>query len=210
MQKVAPLVVPPSTNGALLVERSAPLGRRALPEVSTGTQPGPLAELFFLVELAFVLSPLPRFILSPSLFLLASHTPKGLVIRLAPQRARPGWGVVQASFPTTATPASGKSLAEGGTTLLQQVAPLSCRRWHHSLAEGGTTVLQKVAPPPWGPQGGPRGDHRKWQKWCCSCRDLGGAHSNRKQNPGSFFHFHHLQQVLTPSPARADTISSKS
>ena len=86
-----------------------PLGRRALPEVSTGTQWAPLAELFFLVELAFILSPLPRFILSPSLFLLASHTPKGLVIRLAPQRERPGWGVVQASFPITATPASGKN-----------------------------------------------------------------------------------------------------
>jgi len=79
------------------------------PEVPTGTQWVPLAELFFLVELAFVLSPLPRFVLSPTLFLLASHTPKGLVIRLASQRERPGWGVVQASFPITATPASGKN-----------------------------------------------------------------------------------------------------
>ena len=197
MQKVAPLVVPPSTNGALLVERSAPLGRRALPEVSTGTQPGPLAELFFLVELAFVLSPLPRFILSPSLFLLASHTPKGLVIRLAPQRARPGWGVVQASFPTTATPASGKSLAEGGTTLLQQVAPLSCRRWHHSLAEGGTTLLQKVAPlscrrwhhPPGAPRGAPGVITGNGKSGAVAAGILGGRTPTGNRILGLFFIF---------------------
>ena len=38
---------PLATSGNLL-------GRRDLPEVSTGTQSGSLAELFFLVELAFV------------------------------------------------------------------------------------------------------------------------------------------------------------
>ena len=61
---------PLATSGNLL-------GRGALPEVPTGTQWGPLAELFFLVELAFILSPLPRFILSPTLFYFIRHSSPG-------------------------------------------------------------------------------------------------------------------------------------